>query len=59
MKDGTADDYMKKLTNLLNTASIVENWIQNFDSHAVNDCFDNRNLNVPKPKPQIIEPSRI
>ena len=29
-----------KKQNLLNNALLLANWIQNFDSESINDCFD-------------------
>ena len=30
----------------MNNAMLVENWIKNFDSKSINDCFDNRGMNT-------------
>ena len=36
-----------KKVNLLHNALIICNWIQNFDTSSINDCFDSSRNRLP------------
>ena len=46
IESNSKEDKSKKRANLMNNAMLVENWIKNFDSKSINDCFDNRGMNT-------------
>ena len=38
---------MNKKVNLLHSALIISNWIQNFNANSINDGFDNSRTTIP------------